>query len=111
MLNNYEFEDLLLETVYYYKPEDLIQPMTNKRLKADLVRVDGKEEIWIPHSVRKPVKVLNTNTGELVSGFLVKRHFIWDDPERRRNKLRKHTGLKYDWSGFDVKHTDGWRWA
>lgn len=109
MLTDAEFCELLQETIYYYRPEDIIHPATQKRLKADLVKIGNKDKIWIPYSVRRPVQVVNLHTGEYFAGYVVKRHFVWGDPRKRRNQLRKHKDLEYDYNGTDVRHNKGWR--
>lgn len=106
MLDDKEFLDLLQETVYYYKPEDIKIPVSGLRRKADLI--EGEPDFWIPKRVRKPVQLLNINTGEIFTGYIVKRHFLNTQGKDRKKLLRKRDDLEYDAGGERVRLKDGW---
>lgn len=106
MLNESEFNNLLCEKIYYFKDEDIVPPQTSKKLKATLLSINGKE-FWIPNKVVRQLKLINTHTGELLRGWLVKKSFLRSD--KRRNYLRT-ADLDYDSSGSDVQLSGGWHW-
>lgn len=104
MLTKDEFNNLLNENIYYFKENDIVQPITNKKLKATLININGKE-FWVPNKAIRRIQIYNKITGELLKGYLVTRNFLKQD--RRKRYLRK-ADLDYNRSGDFVELNKGW---